>query len=126
MSFSTAQVSNHHCADSSGSTQMADRFAPQERGVAEMMVDVYRNWHEPLHHKELFHWHSMLMAGNRYIETVGAYRQHEDAMQIVSGRLDKPTIHFEAPASRQVATEMESFIVWFNQSWPGGKTHFRR
>lgn len=102
------------------------QIRPQERGVAEMMVDVYRNWHEPLHHKDLFHWHTMLMAGNRYIETVGAYRQHEAAMQIVSGRLDKPTIHFEAPASRQVATEMESFIVWFNQSWPGGKTHFRR
>lgn len=97
------------------------QIRPQERGVAEMMVDVYRNWHEPLHHKELFHWHSMLMAGNRYIETVGAYRQHEDAMQIVSGRLDKPTIHFEAPPSRQVATEMENFIVWFNQSGPGGE-----
>jgi Fic family protein len=47
--------------------------------------------------REMFHWHSMLMAGNRYIETIGAYRDHEDAMQIVSGRLDKTTIHFEAP-----------------------------
>lgn len=91
---------------------------PQERGIAEMMADVYRNWHEPMRHEELFHWHSMLMAGNRYIETVGAYRQHNDAMQIVSGRLDKPTIHFEAPPSRQVAAEMESFIAWFNKSRP--------
>lgn len=62
-----------------------------------MMADVYRSWHGPLRHEGLFHWHSMLMAGNKYIETVGAYRTHEDAMQIVSGRLDKPTIHFEAP-----------------------------
>jgi Fic family protein len=94
---------------------------PQERGIAEMMADVYRNWHEPMHHEELFHWHSMLMAGNRYIETVGAYRQHDDAMQIVSGRLDKPTVHFEAPPSRQVAAEMEIFIAWFNQSGPRGE-----
>ena len=71
----------------------------QERGIAEMMADVYRSWHKPLHHERLFHWHSILMAGNRYIETVGAYRNHEDAMQIVSVRLNKPTIHFEAPAS---------------------------
>ncbi|WP_414896227.1 hypothetical protein [Rhizobium sp. AN5] len=68
----------------------------------------------------LSHWHSMLMAGNQYIETVGAYRTHEDAMQIVPGRLDKPTIHFEAPPSRRVASEMETFITWFSirARWP--------
>jgi Fic family protein len=95
---------------------------PQERGIAEMMADVYRSWHGSLHHEKLFNWHSMLMAGNRYIDTVGAYRKHEDAMQIVSGRLDKPTIHFEAPPSRQVTVEMETFIAWFNQSGPTNKT----
>ncbi|MBW9113486.1 Fic family protein [Rhizobium cauense] len=95
---------------------------PQERGIAEMMADVYRNWHQPLCHEELFRWHAMLMAGNRSIETVGGYRVHADAMQIVSGRLDKPTIHFEAPPSHQVATEMEAFTAWFNQSGPTGQT----
>lgn len=94
---------------------------PQERGIAEMMADVYRTWERPLGHEGLFHWHSMLMAGNRYIETIGAYREHEDAMQIVSGRLDKPTIHFEAPPSRQVQAEMDNFIAWFNQSGPNGQ-----
>jgi Fic family protein len=93
---------------------------PQERGIAEMMADVYRNWHAPLDHEELSHLHAMLMAGNRYIETVGAYRQHEDAVQIVSGRLDRPAIHFEAPPSRRVAAEMEIFTTWFNQSGPSG------
>jgi Fic family protein len=82
---------------------------PQEWGIAEMMADVYRNWHEPLRHEELFRWHAMLMTASRHIEMIGAYRQHEDAVQIVSGRLDKPTIHFEAPPSRQVPVEMESF-----------------
>lgn len=98
------------------------QIRPQERGIAEVMADVYRNWHAPLYPEGLFHWHSMLMAGNRHIETIGDYRQHEDAMQIVSGRLDKPTIHFEAPPSRQVKAEMETFIAWFNQSGPGGQT----
>ncbi|SFB55450.1 Fic family protein [Rhizobium sp. NFR07] len=98
------------------------QIRPQERGIAEMMADVYRNWHAPLQHEGLSHWHSMLMAGNRYIETIGDYREHEDAMQIVSGRLDKPTIHFEAPPSRQVKAEMKNFITWFNQSGPAGPT----
>lgn len=94
---------------------------PQERGIAEMMADVYKNWPAALHHQKLFQWHSMLMAGNRYLDTIGAYRRHEDAMQIVSGRLDKPTIHFEAPTSRRVALEMERFIAWFNRSGPNGQ-----
>lgn len=94
---------------------------PQERGIAEMMADVYQHWSGSLHHEELFHWHSMLMAGNRHIETIGAYRRHDDAMQIVSGRLDKPTIHFEAPPSRQVGPEMELFVDWFNRSGPSGQ-----
>lgn len=95
---------------------------PQERGIAEMMADVYKNWSGPLQHEDLFRWHSMLMAGNRYIETIGAYRRHNDAMQIVSGRLDKPIIHFEAPPSTQVAAEMALFIDWFKRSGPSGST----
>jgi len=50
-----------------------------------------------LDHEGLSHWHSMLMAGNRYIETVGAYRTRQDAMRIVSGRLARPNIHLELP-----------------------------
>jgi len=94
---------------------------PQERGVAEMMADVYTNWAAPLSPAELFRWHSMLMAGNRYIETIGAYRRHDDAMQIVSGSVDRPTIHFEAPPSAKVPDEMARFIKWFNRTGPGGE-----
>ncbi|WP_342032997.1 hypothetical protein [Agrobacterium pusense] len=63
--------------------------------------------------------------GNRYIETVGAYRQNEEAMQIVTGRLDKSIIHFEAPPCRRVAAEMETFIMWFKQSGPEGETSLK-
>ncbi|MCD2174907.1 Fic family protein [Rhizobium sp. C4] len=96
------------------------RVTPQERGIAEMMADVYLNWEAPLEHEELFRWHAMLMAGNRHIETVGAYRRHDDAMQIVSGSVDRPVIHFEAPPSARVPDEMARFIDWFNRTGPGG------
>jgi Fic family protein len=39
-------------------------------------------------------------------------------MQVFSGRLDKPTIHFEAPPSKQVPLEMNAFINWFNNTAP--------
>ncbi|MFK7837306.1 MAG: Fic family protein [Sulfitobacter sp.] len=92
---------------------------PREQGVAEMMVDVYSTYAEPLTQETLFRWHQMLLSHDRRLETIGAYRQHADAMQIVSGRFDRPTVHFEAPPSHRIAQEMGGFINWFAQSAPG-------
>lgn len=36
-------------------------------------------------------------------------------MQIVSGRLDRQTIHYEAPPSKLMQKEMEAFVLWFNR-----------
>lgn len=92
---------------------------PREQGVAEMMVDVYSTYSEPLMHETLFKWHGMLLSHDRQLETIGAYRRHADAMQIVSGRIDRPTVHFEAPPSEQVPDEMGRFVEWFNRTTPG-------
>ncbi len=81
-----------------------------------MTVDVYGTYALPLDDATLFRWHTMLMAGSRHLESIGAYRSHSDAMQIVSGQLDRATIHFEAPPSAQVRDEMRQFISWFNAS----------
>jgi len=70
---------------------------PREQGVAEMMVDVYSTYAEPLEDDTLFRWHEMLLAFDKRLEVIGSYRQHKDAMQIVSGHLDRPVVHFEAP-----------------------------
>ncbi|MEJ5020954.1 Fic family protein [Ochrobactrum vermis] len=93
---------------------------PREHGIAEMMIDVYGSYASPLDDATLFRWHQMLMAGNGHLDTIGAYRTHTDAMQIVSGHLDRPTIHFEAPPSEQVPDEMVRFIAWFNETSPNG------
>ncbi|MDR6434330.1 Fic family protein [Brucella pseudogrignonensis] len=93
---------------------------PREHGIAELMIDVYGSYALPLDDATLFRWHVMLMTGNRHLETIGAYRTHTDAMQIVSGNLDHPTIHFEAPPSTQVTAEMDRFIAWFNETAPNG------
>jgi Fic family protein len=59
------------------------------------------------------------MSGRINIE-IGKYRTHREAMQVVSGRYDKPKVHFEAPPSVYVPKEMEKFIEWFNKSAPNG------
>jgi Fic family protein len=63
----------------------------------------------------------MLLSHDRRLESVGAYRQHEDAMQIVSGRIDRPVVHFEAPPSSQVAGEMDRYVDWFSRTVPDGE-----
>ena len=92
------------------------KIPPAEQGVAEMMVDLYKNYQLPLEHRYLFNWHQMLMNGRRDISDIDAYRTHHDPMQIVSGAIHRPDIHFEAPPSSSVPKEMDLFIEWFNQS----------
>ena len=87
-----------------------------EAGIAEMMVDLYQHYKQPLSHEMLYGWHAMIMNGRRDIDFVGGYRQHIEPMQVISGRLDIPIVHFEAPPSERVHREMEQFILWFNDS----------
>jgi Fic family protein len=95
---------------------------PAERGIAEMMVDLYRNFADALGDKTMFDWHRMLLSGNRSIQVIGGYRTHAEAMQVVSGPIHKPAVHFEAPPSSRVSGEMKRFVTWFNDTGPAGKT----
>lgn len=98
------------------------RASAAEAGAAELMADVYRNHAAPLDDQTLFAWHAMLMNGRRDIANVGSYRTHEDAMQIVSGAIQAPRVHFEATPSDAVPTEMARFVKWFNDSAPSSQS----
>lgn len=97
------------------------RISPAERGIAEMMVDLYRSFSDPLKHETLSAWHKMIMSGNRGINVVGGYRTHADPMQVVSGGSHKPKVHFEAPPSSRMKAEMDTFVKWFNDTAPGSR-----
>lgn len=94
---------------------------PAERGISQMMVDLYRNFAEALTDKTMFDWHELLLSGNKTISVIGGYRKHSDPMQVVSGPDYKRTVHFEAPPSSRMADEMSRFIAWFNDTAPTGK-----
>lgn len=93
------------------------RNNPREIGITRMMLDLYKNFNDPLTHETLFNWHLQLMNGRSDI-LIGEYRTHEDPMQVVSGSGDiyNPVIHYEAPPSHDVPKEMERFIEWFNST----------
>lgn len=92
---------------------------PGERGIAEMMVDLYRSSAAPLTDDMLFNWHRLIMAGSR-IADIGKYRTGEEVMQVVSSNLANPKVHFEAPPSRRVPSEMARFVDWFNRTGSDG------
>ena len=103
-----------------GLTADKRKIPPAEYGISEMMVDLYLHYDRPLNHNQLFEWHKMLTNGRRDLMDIGQYRTHKEPMQVVSGRLDKPTVHFEAPPSDQMSKEMEQFIAWFHTN------HFKK
>lgn len=102
-----------------GLTTDERRVRPAERGIAEMMVDLYRSFAEPLSEEMLFRWHRMVMSGSRSVKDLGRYRTGAEPMQVVSGAIDEPKVHFEAPPSAGVPSEMARFINWFGRTAPG-------
>jgi Fic family protein len=96
------------------------RIRPAEEGISEMMVDLYRSFAEPLSDEMLSSWHRMLFKARGRLIDVGHYRTGADAMEIVSGPIHEPKVHFEAPPSAKIPKEMARFIAWFNRTAPRG------
>jgi Fic family protein len=90
----------------------ARRVLPAERGIAELLVDVYRHFERPLTLARILDWHASMMQGRQDIE-VGAFRSGGDPMQVVSGPIHNPSVHYEAPPAASVPHEMEGFIDWW-------------
>jgi Fic family protein len=96
------------------------RATAAESGIAAMMVDLYRSFAEPLTEARLFAWHRMVTSGRTDLADVGQYRTGTRPMQVVSGRIGAPRVHFEAPPAASVPAEMRRFLAWFNRTTTGG------
>lgn len=92
-----------------------------ERGIAEMMVDLYQGFDDALSNDTLFKWHRMLLAGAKGISVIGGYRTHAEPMQVVSNIAHEPKVHFQAPPSASMQKEMDAFVQWFNATSPKGE-----
>lgn len=86
-------------------------------GLLDIMDDAVLQRDAPLTHERLCAWQAALFptgySGMAKI-LVGAYREHVEPMQIVSGRVGRERVHYEAPLSAQVPAEMQQFLDWFN------------
>lgn len=98
----------------------------RSEGLAAMMLDALQGDENKLTLARLFQWHSWLFPSVKENEfsfqnlRVGQLRGDEAVQvvsrQVVSGRLDRQSVHFEAPPRAELEGELEKFILWFNQS----------
>ncbi|TKB90453.1 MAG: Fic family protein [Nitrospira sp.] len=92
-----------------------------EQGIAALMSDLYQHSGTALSDERFFDWHAMLMRGRKDLITIGAYRTTQNPMQVVSGPIATPKVHFEAPPSHRIPMEMNQFLAWFNHTAPNGQ-----
>ena len=93
--------------------------SPRSEGAAELLLDATRNIDQPLTLERLFGWHRQLFPDEALplysAMHVGELRGDEP-MQVVSGRLDRPRVHFEAPPRAGLEAQLERFLQWFADS----------
>jgi Fic family protein len=87
-------------------------------GVVEMMLDATQNYEKLLVPERLFGWHAALFptgfSGLHRI-VAGAWRNDERGpMQVVSGRIGKERVHYQAPDAKRLNMEMKRFLEWYN------------
>lgn len=115
-----SSVLRHMGLDSDASTPVNR----QVDGLVDVMEDATQNFADALDNDRLCRWHAALFptgnSGLRRIR-VGAYRDHVDPMQIVSGLLGREVVHYTAPPSSQMDAQMKAFLNWFEMTRPGRK-----
>ncbi|MBC3777848.1 Fic family protein [Pseudomonas sp. SWRI99] len=102
--------------------EWVDRESVSQRseGLAQLMLDATQGFDEPLTVSRLLEWHTWLFPAEETTFSarsmlVGTLRGDEP-MQVVSGRLDRPTVHFEAPSRQGLEQQLERFLNWFEAS----------
>lgn len=98
---------------------------PVAAGISALILEVMDLFKEKLTAERLHHWNKLVIPEQNYgsfltaAGRAGQWRTHSDAMQIVSGPVHNPTIHFEAPPSARVPAEMQRFLDWFDKDSRG-------
>lgn len=124
----TSEIEGEHLDVASVRSSIARRLgvdisalAPVDRhveGVVEMVLDASANCREPVTDERLFGWHAALFptgySGMTRIR-VAAWRDDETGpMQVISGPMGQPKLHFEAPPADRLPAEMARFLDWLN------------
>lgn len=85
-------------------------------GIVKMILDATQNFDKPLTKERLFGWHKALFPeGRSGLKKITSGEWRKGPVYVISGRMSKEKIHFEAPPSVRVDGEMECFLKWINE-----------
>jgi Fic family protein len=83
-----------------------------------MMVDLFGQARAPFTEATLHRWRRLVVNGRTDLIDIGRYRTGGDPMQIISGPIGRPKVHFEAPPAAAVPAEMRRFWSWIERTAP--------
>src|SRR5690554_6337667 len=96
---------------------MAGRETPQSDSLVALLLEATHEPDASLTNQRLCQWQALLFRdgrGSLRNIRVGDWRG-EQPMQVVSGRIDRPRVHFEAPPRAGLESLVNDFLVWFNK-----------
>jgi len=96
------------------------RTTARSEGLAVLLLDATSQAQQPLDLPRLMRWHHWLFPDEEDallpIHILIGQLRGEAPMQIVSGRIDRPRVHFEAPPREGLESQLDAFLDWFNSS----------
>lgn len=95
----------------------------QTDALVEMLLQATQDLDTPLTERKLCCWQAQLFPGGSNSLAINPIKigelRGEAPMRVVSGRIENPTVHFEAPPRDRLETELDAFIKWFNHPAKG-------
>lgn len=96
-----------------------ERSTARSEGLAQLQFDAISAHQQPLSLQQLYTWHRWLFPSNDSV-LAGSLRvgelRGEEPMQVVSGRIDRPIVHFVAPPRAGLEQQLGDFLDWFENS----------
>lgn len=77
------------------------------RAISELMLQVRKDYQNPLSLLMLKEWQTVLMKYDKGIAE-GSWRSNPEPMQIISGRYGAIEVHYEAPPAKNIPQLMKS------------------
>lgn len=85
-------------------------------GLAKMMMDVFNPQAGDLTKSLIFQWHCWLFPDPAPAFLRRGEWRGDAIMRVVSGRIGKEKVHYQAPPREQLCAELTAFMQWYNQS----------
>ncbi len=100
---------------------LTDRSTARSDALVSLLLEAVHRPGESLTLQRLCAWQAALFPDGPGMFSdirVGALRG-EQPMRVVSGRIERPRVHFEAPPRERLDAELDTFLQWFNAPPPG-------